>query len=162
MKAVSWLKADDPTMGFVSVSHDLTGLLWRWEPGTDAARPTIALRGHERGLDCVGVSPNTLKLATGGWDTNLKVWSASLDDDGDEEPLHKKSKSTRDISIRTPLHTLKGHKEAISSINWVDDHVIATASMDHTIKFWDAEVRLRFYISLINLFKEVGDPNRYN
>lgn len=34
VKAVSWLDEKDPSKGFVSVSHDLTGILWFWEPGT--------------------------------------------------------------------------------------------------------------------------------
>ncbi|RZC32546.1 ribosome biogenesis protein WDR12 -like [Asbolus verrucosus] len=139
VKQVSWLKSGDPSRGFVSVSHDLTGILWEWEPGTDNVKPRIVLRGHERGIDSVGVSQNSQKLATGGWDTNLKIWSAGFDTD-DEEPAHKKVRGSKNIITRTPLHTLKGHKENITSIDWVDNHVICTVSMDHTIKFWDAEL----------------------
>lgn len=78
------------------------------------------------------------------WDTNLKIWSASLDVDDSGEPSSKKIRGgsrNSNTNVRTPLHTLKGHKETISSTNWVDDHTVCTASMDHTIKFWDCEVR---------------------
>ncbi|XP_063901472.1 ribosome biogenesis protein WDR12 homolog [Zophobas morio] len=139
VKKVVWLKEGDPSCGFVSVSHDLTGLLWEWEPGTDTVKPRIALRGHEKGVDSVGVSPNSQRIATGGWDTNLKIWSGSFESD-DEEPANKKVKGPKGIITRTPLHTLKGHKETITAINWIDNHVISTVSMDHTIKFWDAEL----------------------
>ncbi|XP_019873102.1 ribosome biogenesis protein WDR12 homolog [Aethina tumida] len=139
VKCVSWLDQNDPSKGFVSVSHDLVGIIWSWEPGTVDVVPKVALRGHERGIDSVGVSPNAAKIATGGWDTNLKIWQASLEDETGE-PAHKKSKGGRDLLIRTPLNTLKGHKEAISSINWVDNYVVSTASMDHTIKLWDVEL----------------------
>lgn len=97
------------------------------------------MRGHERGIDSVGVSPNSARIATGGWDTNLKIWSSSLDD-GDEEPLHKKTKGISNAVTKTPLNTLKGHKEMISSIEWIDNYIVHSASMDHTIKFWDVEV----------------------
>lgn len=73
------------------------------------------------------------------WDTNLKIWSASMDLDESGEPSSKKSKGPN-RNVRTPLHTLKGHKESISSINWVDSHTVCTASMDHTIKFWDCQL----------------------
>lgn len=139
VKDVSWLDEKDPSKGFVSVSHDLTGILWSWEPGSDNVLPRAVLRGHERGVDSVGVSPNSSRLATGGWDTNLKLWSTSVEDDRDE-PAHKKIKSTAGLVTKTPLNTLKGHKETISSINWVDNHEVCTVSMDHTIKFWDAEL----------------------
>lgn len=75
------------------------------------------------------------------WDTNLKLWSASLDADDTGEPSTKKLRGCgRGILTRVPLHTLKGHKENISSVNWTDNHTVCTASMDHTIKFWDCEV----------------------
>ncbi|CAG9863578.1 unnamed protein product [Phyllotreta striolata] len=139
VKAVSWIDKSDPNRGFISVSHDLIGIIWSYEDGTDSAAPKALLRGHERGIDSLGVSPNTARLATGGWDTNLKLWSTSLDDDGSEH-VHKKIRSTNNIVTKTPLHTLKGHKEAITGINWIDNYAVSTVSMDHTIKFWDAEL----------------------
>lgn len=112
--------------------------------GSDNVLPKAVLRGHERGIDSVGVSPNSLRLATGGWDTNLKLWSATLEDDR-EEPALKRIKSSSSLITKTPLHTLKGHKETISSIKWVDNNEVCTVSMDHTIKFWDAEVTCETY-----------------
>lgn len=136
MKAVSWLKEGDPTQGFVSVSHDLTAVLWHWEPGSSSAYPKVVLRGHERGIDSVGVNSGSTRLATGGWDTNLKIWHATLDVEHDEPP----SKKLKGLQTKVPLHTLKGHKEAITSTIWTDSNIVCTGSMDHTIKFWDAEV----------------------
>nr|AEE62829.1 unknown [Dendroctonus ponderosae] len=141
VKGATWVDRADPSKGFISVSHDQTAIIWSWEEGTDKLCPKITLRGHERGIDSVDVSKNSHLLATGGWDTNLKIWSASLDVDDSGEPISKRSKGTnKNSSVRTPLHTLKGHKESISSINWVDSHTVCTASMDHTIKFWDCQL----------------------
>lgn len=66
VKGVTWIDQSDPSKGFVSVSHDQTGLIWQWEPGTNNATAKISLRGHERGIDSVGVSPDCSRLATGG------------------------------------------------------------------------------------------------
>ncbi|XP_072397302.1 ribosome biogenesis protein WDR12 homolog [Diabrotica undecimpunctata] len=139
VKAVTWVDKTDPSKGFISVSHDLTGLMWSFEPGTDNVVPQAVLRGHERGIDSVGVSPNSLKIATGGWDTNLKLWSTSIEEER-SEPLQKRSKSSNNLVTKTPLSTLKGHKETISAVNWIDNYIVSTVSMDHTIKFWDAEL----------------------
>uniref|UniRef100_A0A6P7FWP2 Ribosome biogenesis protein WDR12 homolog n=1 Tax=Diabrotica virgifera virgifera TaxID=50390 RepID=A0A6P7FWP2_DIAVI len=139
VKAVSWIDKTDPSKGFISVSHDLTGLMWSFEPGTDNVVPQAVLRGHERGIDSVGVSPNSSRIATGGWDTNLKLWSTSIEEER-SEPLQKRSKSSNNLVTKTPLNTLKGHKETISAVNWIDNYVVSTVSMDHTIKFWDAEL----------------------
>ena len=42
--------------------------------------------------------------------------------------------------LKTPLMTLPGHKEAISEAVYTDNNEIFSASMDHTIKLWDAEI----------------------
>lgn len=115
--------------------------------GTDYITPTAVLRGHERGIDSVGVSPDTKRLATGGWDTNLKIWSTSLEDESDE-PSTKRSRGVNALVTKLPTNTLKGHKEAISSVEWVNNSEICTASMDHTIKFWDAEVIFYYFFAV--------------
>ncbi|KAF5288979.1 hypothetical protein FQA39_LY03858 [Lamprigera yunnana] len=142
VKAVAWLKHSDPTGGFITVSHDLTGILWEWKPEDKSPTPVTVLRGHERAVDSIGISPNSERIATGAWDTYLKIWSASLDISDNGEPQSKRQKSTKisHIPSRTPIHTLKGHKENIVSVLWMDSQLICTASMDHTIKLWDTEL----------------------
>ncbi|XP_026677185.1 LOW QUALITY PROTEIN: uncharacterized protein LOC103506297 [Diaphorina citri] len=44
------------------------------------------------------------------------------------------------ILQKTPLITLKGHKEAISAVQWTAVDEIITSSWDHTLKIWDAEL----------------------
>lgn len=52
-------------------------MLWEWNVTNNAVDCIHVCRGHERGLECVGVSPNGILMSTGGWDTFLKIWSAS-------------------------------------------------------------------------------------
>lgn len=143
VKAISWIKKDDPSGGFVSVSHDLLAILWHWEPGAKFAEAKIALRGHERGIDSVGVNEEGSLIATGGWDTHLKIWSCSFNESENDAIPNKRLKG---LITRTPLHTLKGHKETISECLWPEGRTVCTASMDHTVKFWDAEVREKYLI----------------
>jgi len=45
----------------------------------------------------------------------------------------------RVFCFQVPTMTLSGHKEGISSAQWVGTNEVYTASWDHTIKMWDIE-----------------------
>ncbi|CAG9769694.1 unnamed protein product [Ceutorhynchus assimilis] len=139
IKDVAWIDKEDVSKGLISVSHDQTAIIWSWTEGTKNLTPKIQLKGHERGIECVGVGPNGL-VATGSWDTQLKVWSSSFDPTDTGEPDIKRPRLNRDdLSPRTAKVSIKAHKEAVSSVIWLDENIICTAGMDHVIRLWHWE-----------------------
>lgn len=147
VKAVAWLYNNGNEAAFVSVSTDQTAQIWQWNVTDNTVECIHVCRGHERGLESVHISENKQQFATGGWDCLLKIWSAEVNKDrteangAEEGTMSKKRKKTySSASSRTPLITLKGHKEAISSVQWIATDEILTASWDHTLKVWDAEM----------------------
>uniref|UniRef100_A0A8D8WHQ6 Ribosome biogenesis protein WDR12 homolog n=1 Tax=Cacopsylla melanoneura TaxID=428564 RepID=A0A8D8WHQ6_9HEMI len=147
VKGVAWLYNDGTDAAFISVSTDQTAMLWEWKIESNSIECIHVCRGHERGLEAVTVSENRQQFATGGWDTLLKIWSADVskhrgeENEGEEGTTSKKRKKEySSASSRTPLITLKGHKEAISAVQWIATDEILTSSWDHTLKLWDAEL----------------------
>lgn len=140
IKAVAWISLNDETASFVSASQDQTAIIWDWNIAENSVDRIHVCRGHERGLEAVAVSDDKTLMATGAWDTMLKVWSTSNhDEDENGESTSKRLKSNHD-KTRVPKRTMKGHKEAISGIVWSDKAEIITSSWDHTIKIWDSEL----------------------
>lgn len=141
IKGVSWisLNEDAGTGVFVSGSKDQTIMIWEWDILKNIATCIFVCKGHERAVECVAVSPNGRQLASGSWDNLLKIWSATTLDDADTGSS-KKSRS-EEGNVRTPQTTLEGHKEAVSSVQWIDNATVLTSSWDHTMKIWDLNMR---------------------
>ncbi|XP_058803230.1 ribosome biogenesis protein WDR12 homolog [Phymastichus coffea] len=140
IKAVAWISLDDETGTFVSASHDQTAILWKWNVENNSVESIHICKGHERGLEAVGVNNTSNLMATGSWDTMLKIWSTSLQDENEDGESVSKRKKTDCTKTRAPLRTMKAHKEAISGVVWSDKTEIVTSSWDHTLKLWDTEL----------------------
>lgn len=140
IKAVAWISLNNDTASFVSASQDQTAIVWDWNFMENSVDCIHVCRGHERGLEAVSVNYDKTLMATGAWDTMLKIWStATQDENEDGESTSKRSKSEHG-KIRVPRRTMKGHKEVISGIVWSDKTEIITSSWDHTMKLWDSEL----------------------
>jgi ribosome biogenesis protein len=140
VKGVAWISMNEDTGTgmFASGSKDQTIMIWEWDVNKNKAQCIFTCKGHERAVECVSVSPDGRQIASGSWDNLLKVWSAtSLED---SEVSSKKLKS-EEANVRTPLVTLEGHREAVSSVQWIDNATVLTSSWDHTLKIWDLSMR---------------------
>lgn len=140
VKGVAWISLNEEvgTGVFASGSKDQTIMIWEWDMAKNTAGCIYTCKGHERAVECIAISPDGKQLASGSWDNLLKIWSASTL--ADVEASNKKARS-EEANIRTPLLTLEGHREALSSIQWIDNATVLTSSWDHTMKIWDLSMR---------------------
>ena len=141
-RSVAWIDIQDGIGTFASTSHDQTVLLHQWNIENNSVEYVNACKGHERSVDCVAVDPSKSLVASGSFDTQLKVWGATIERRSDEESDSKRAKSTAAATVtRTPVMTFAGHKEGISGVAWMDSKTsLVTSSWDHTLRIWDTEM----------------------
>lgn len=135
IKAVSWISIGNNVATFASASQDQTVMIWEWNVESNAVDCIYVCKGHERGIDSLATSPSKKLLASGSWDTMLKIWSCDVHGTVDESS--SKRKKGEHGETRTPISTLAGHREAISAVQWIDNDTILTSSWDHTLRVWD-------------------------
>lgn len=140
IKAVAWISLNNDTASFVSASQDQTAIIWDWNIVENSVDCIHICRGHERGLEAVSVNYDKTTIATGAWDTMLKIWSTSNQDENEDGESTSKRLKSEHGKTRVPKRTMKGHKEAISSVVWSDKTELISSSWDHTIKLWDSEL----------------------
>ncbi|XP_055917422.1 ribosome biogenesis protein WDR12 homolog [Eupeodes corollae] len=134
VKALSWVSLNEKEAHFVSVSQDQTVVLWKWNIAENTARSLCIYKGHQRGVDCVDVSQDARRFATGSWDTVLKIWSTECQDENGDSFMKNASEN---CPTKAPLMSLQGHKECISAVQWIDSETLLSGSWDQTIKIWN-------------------------
>lgn len=138
VKAVSWVSFNGDQAVFASGSHDQSAMLWVWNVTNNSVDCVVTCRGHEKGVECLAVSADAGRFATGSWDNTICLWSASLSEE-DNVPAKKRSKPEHS-KAREPLTTLKGHREAVSAVRWMDFNTVISSGWDHLLKLWDCEL----------------------
>ncbi|ODV95925.1 hypothetical protein PACTADRAFT_2231 [Pachysolen tannophilus NRRL Y-2460] len=83
-------------------------------------RSSATISGHGSTILSAQFAPNTSsKMVTGAGDSTARIW---------------------DCDTQTIKHTLSGHTNWVLCVNWSPEgDVIATGSMDNTIRLWDGE-----------------------
>lgn len=52
-------------------------MIWEWDIASNSVECVVACRGHDKSVECVAIAPDASIFATGSWDNNIKIWSAS-------------------------------------------------------------------------------------
>jgi WD40 repeat protein len=115
--------------------------------------------GHTQGVHTVAFSPDSRHVATGSWDSTVRVWESHTGQpvrrqDNEEAVRRRKTTTPAQNDEDAEQIVLKGHDMRVVSVayappprrvgqdlnlNTMDQRIIATASCDGTVKTWEAE-----------------------
>uniref|UniRef100_A0A2A4IU73 NLE domain-containing protein n=1 Tax=Heliothis virescens TaxID=7102 RepID=A0A2A4IU73_HELVI len=122
VKAVSWVAFNGNQAVFASGSHDQSAMLWVWNVANNSVDCVVTCRGHDKGLECLAVSADANRFATGSWDNNICLWSTSLSDE-DNVPAKKRSKpehtgKSRDCTVQSARRS-RSYRPCATTTGWV-------------------------------------------
>jgi WD40 repeat protein len=140
-----------------SAAADNTVRLWDVLHGTSISHPLH----HSRTVESLAYSPDGTLIATGAWDNRVRLWEANSGELLGEMIGHSKevwsvafSRDGRllatgsgdttvrlwDVSNRQPLLTLCRHKDKVSSVAFSLTGMLASGSLDKTVRMWPLEI----------------------
>ncbi|KAL2017517.1 hypothetical protein VTK56DRAFT_2009 [Thermocarpiscus australiensis] len=100
------------TRSWKAVYRDRWQVGYNWKYGRCSVR---TLSGHTNGVTCLQLDDNINILATGSYDTTIRIWN---------------------IETGEELRALRGHTRAIRALQF-DDSKLISGSLDNTIKIWN-------------------------
>ena len=159
VNAVIFLPGDRQAL---SASDDGKVLLWDLEHGESVAR----FEGHEGKVVAIAVSPEGEFAASAGWDRTVRVWRLRGEDAPEyPKPVHVLSgrdnmnavgftddgkavvagASNGEIVVwrlddGTQIAGIAAHDFAVTALDRHDDGMVATSSVDETVRLWDREL----------------------
>ena len=109
-----------PDGRFLVASSDRMGTIRVWDVATGRLDATLAR--HTQPVECLAFSPDTLKLASGGFDATVTIW---------------------DFPSRKPVLTYRGHSRGLAGLAFhPDGRSVASSGLDASgsgeIRLWDA------------------------
>ncbi len=104
-------------LGLAGIAIIGAGTVW-WELSQPHVTTLTLYSGHSQRVYCVAWAPDGRRIASGGADSTVQVWTA---------------KAGRHI------YTYPGHTAEVYALTWSpDSRRIASASYDNTVRVWDA------------------------
>ncbi|PAV64080.1 hypothetical protein WR25_00847 [Diploscapter pachys] len=150
-KCSAILKQTKQLEGFeiIAGGDNQTLTLFRAEKGV--LQPQTVFRGHNRSVECVAISDDAKRMASGAFDSFIKIWNLeesdqstvfekdSVNGGGDNSKAKKRKEN---FVTKVPMVTLSGHSDAVVSIQWCiwNPAHILSASWDNSIIEWDLEL----------------------
>lgn len=137
-------KASDVGGNFlITASQDRTAKIWdlaavlsasaSGEQGLAKLRSLTTLKIHDKDINALDISPNSLLLASASQDRTAKLFSIVY------TPSSSNGTIVATASMKC-LGTFKGHKRGVWSVKFSNvDRCVATGSGDRTVKLWSLE-----------------------
>lgn len=124
---VAALSGDDGgTLLTAVASREAT--LWRAcsAPGCSEERQAETLKGHAARVVAAAFAPSGRLVATADEVGEIRIWSTA------DEPA-------------SAWVTLRGHKDRVHSLRWVDDGLLVSAAEDGSVRVWDVDAGRELY-----------------
>ncbi|GER30668.1 ribosome biogenesis protein WDR12 homolog [Striga asiatica] len=132
-----------------SASKDRTLRLWNFaaEESLDQPKKIRAfkiLRGHTAAVQTIAAEPSGDMVCSGSWDCTVNLWNVNASEsNGGSVSVKKRKTNGEDEELQSEgeaITTLVGHTQCVSSVVWPERGTIYSASWDHSIRKWDAEI----------------------
>ncbi|CAM6107149.1 unnamed protein product [Calypogeia fissa] len=151
LSLISSSGSSEEDLGLVTTSKDRTVRLWQKVLPDSAStkvksvQPTKCFNGHTSSVQTVASSPSGSQIASGAWDSSIKLWNVLDEAEIDEEAAKKRKLNGKGVESNngeaqvTAQRTLEGHTQCVSQVAYAEEDYLYSVSWDHSVRSWNLE-----------------------
>ncbi|KAF0429172.1 ribosome biogenesis protein WDR12 [Gigaspora margarita] len=144
IKSVEWVSVTDEHAICLSASQDRSIRAWQVSLTDGQYTPLYDCKGHKESVECISVNSSCTEFVSVSLDSSILLWTTTQPETSEEiEKKSKRRKLNKDILIKAPIATMRGHIGPISSVMFDknDSNKMYSGGWDHSIRVWDVETR---------------------
>ncbi|KAJ3088374.1 WD repeat-containing protein 12 [Physocladia obscura] len=151
VKSIAWLSGNSKSSKLISGGEDQTVFAWEYDSSKKTTRVAFECIGHKGSVDGLSVNETKTHFASASFDSIVKIWTSSTNDDTVHSQQHEQSElaskrkrlADSEVLLKDCIQNLEAHVGPVTSVAFSkvagEVNTLFSGGADHSVRIWNIE-----------------------